>query len=419
MSDYIMTFLKPDYYKDFACTGQDCRSNCCSYKWNIPVDKKTYKKYQKIKDVNLSKKLNDYVKYNKQGESTLEYGYIKQLEDNNCCAFQTKEGLCEIHQKLGSDYLCNTCDKYPRVYSKFNNNIECGLCVSCEALGEILLKKKDMIMFETDQNIVDINTLKKEVSVINNNMKDENIINNYPLIKATSIAILQNRDYCIDDRLCHLLFFLKKLDEYIKSNLFDQISSLCENIIYMIENKELDKLTDIKVDLNYQMNICFMILAGYSFKDETNPNEIINKICDAYGGTFTVDVKDEKYVVNKKYLPIYEQSLKDYYSYIKDKDHFIENILVNEFHSKMMPFYRGFDVFESALYICLYYVTMRMAVGSYLQNHKNMSDTELIDIFAIYGKRMLHSDDSFNFVLKFLKQSNNSNLQNIIMLIKP
>ena len=44
-----MKVLKPFYYDDFKCIAGDCIDNCCHAEWEISIDKKTYKKYRKLK----------------------------------------------------------------------------------------------------------------------------------------------------------------------------------------------------------------------------------------------------------------------------------------------------------------------------------------------------------------------------------
>ena len=46
-----MKVLKPFYYDDFKCIAGDCIDNCCHVEWEISIDKKTYKKFCRLKNV--------------------------------------------------------------------------------------------------------------------------------------------------------------------------------------------------------------------------------------------------------------------------------------------------------------------------------------------------------------------------------
>ena len=46
----MRTILVPEYYKQFQCIGGACEDTCCAG-WNITVDKPTYQKYKKVKEI--------------------------------------------------------------------------------------------------------------------------------------------------------------------------------------------------------------------------------------------------------------------------------------------------------------------------------------------------------------------------------
>ena len=43
-----MQITRPDFYKEFSCIAGSCPDTCCAG-WQIMIDKKSLKKYQKLK----------------------------------------------------------------------------------------------------------------------------------------------------------------------------------------------------------------------------------------------------------------------------------------------------------------------------------------------------------------------------------
>ena len=71
-----MKVLKPFYYDDFKCIAGDCIDNCCHAEWEISIDKKTYKKYRKLKG-QWGNKINNNIGRIRSNISDLRYGKIK------------------------------------------------------------------------------------------------------------------------------------------------------------------------------------------------------------------------------------------------------------------------------------------------------------------------------------------------------
>lgn len=43
-----MLYIIPDYYKEFVCIADQCEDTCCTG-WQIVIDKKSLKKYRRVK----------------------------------------------------------------------------------------------------------------------------------------------------------------------------------------------------------------------------------------------------------------------------------------------------------------------------------------------------------------------------------
>ena len=119
--------LQPSYYETFRCVGSVCEDTCCRG-WRVPVDKETYEKYRACSHPELGHKLHTLVSISPTRNSDDSYAEIKL--DHAVCPFLT-EGLCEVHAKLGEEYLCKNCATYPRVMYNVDGVLEQSLDLSC------------------------------------------------------------------------------------------------------------------------------------------------------------------------------------------------------------------------------------------------------------------------------------------------
>lgn len=131
-----MLYTIPDYYKEFQCIADKCEDTCCAG-WQIVIDKKSLKKYRKVRG-NFARRLHRYIHWHK--------GIFKQSEDKRC-AFLNEQNLCDMYTALGEKSLCKTCKRYPRHVEEFENVREVTLSVSCPEVARILLNKKEPVSF--------------------------------------------------------------------------------------------------------------------------------------------------------------------------------------------------------------------------------------------------------------------------------
>ena len=94
-----MQITRPDFYKEFSCIAGSCPDTCCAG-WQIMIDKKSLKKYQKLKGPFRNRLHND-IDWSEQA--------FRQYDHR--CAFLNEKNLCDIYSEAGADMLCDTCRK--------------------------------------------------------------------------------------------------------------------------------------------------------------------------------------------------------------------------------------------------------------------------------------------------------------------
>lgn len=415
MEKKVISVLKPDIYNDFHCIGDKCRNNCCEYRWRITIDKATYKKYKNIKgDKEFTQKFNSCVKVNKDKTSTNDYALLIQPQDDKLkykyrCPFQQDNKLCEIVCKYGPDYLCQTCKSYPRVENHVDDNtyiytIDC----SCEEVLRIIGKKNEPIdLVPTEEEISNNkliqlnNRLTNSITLNKNKLTDE-----YLYILMICLAIVQNRDYAVDDRLIHLGVYLNKLDEILQSNNISNIKSESEKIIYAIENHLLDDICKTKTNYEVQLQLVIALLNGI-YDKEDNP-EFFEKAKQNLGNKISINL-----------LKLHKERLNNLQKYMKDnnKDIFWENYLTLIILSSMFPF--GEEKFmDSYIVLSTQYVVVKTLLAEYMENDDKISNEDMYDILAYYNKKALHNHVCSEIILKFLDEHNINDLPHILAIMK-
>lgn len=125
-------------YKEFRCAAADCPDSCCG-NWLIEIDDESLEMYKKLAD--------DGDELFQKGISWDEKCFL--VHDNGDCAFLLPNGLCHIQRNYGEEYLCRTCDGYPRHIEEFPGVREYSISVSCPVAADTLLKTENPLTWST------------------------------------------------------------------------------------------------------------------------------------------------------------------------------------------------------------------------------------------------------------------------------
>lgn len=220
----FLNIYAPDYYNDFKCISNQCKHNCC-IGWEIDIDEDTYEKYKNINS--------EFGKRLRSGISTEDELHFC-LSENERCPFLNDNNLCDIIINLGEDHLCQICDDHPRFRNFFSDREEIGLGLCCEAVAELILKRKEKTEFITisgNGELID----SEETSFFDNRNK--------------VYSILQNRDYIVNERIKQLCATYEiSLPQWDFSKWSDILRNLERLDIKW--DKYLDKLTKLD-SINY------------------------------------------------------------------------------------------------------------------------------------------------------------------------
>src|ERR1700722_17013596 len=109
--------IRPTYSERFRCIGPACEDSCC-VGWAVPVDKAAYEKYQTVPAGPLRVLLDEnIVPIEESATESPTPGHFARIKmpPSLDCPMLTEERLCRIHAELGEEFLCRTCDLFPRI----------------------------------------------------------------------------------------------------------------------------------------------------------------------------------------------------------------------------------------------------------------------------------------------------------------
>lgn len=141
--------ITPRYLKDFKCVGDRCRDTCCAG-WQVSIDKKTYKSYQRIEDGPLRTLLQTHIKPVRSGDrSEANFARVVMDKDGSCPLLQ--DSLCRIQRSVGEKMLSETCSTYPRVTNVVDGVYSKFLTPSCPEAARLMLESDDALDFVVEE----------------------------------------------------------------------------------------------------------------------------------------------------------------------------------------------------------------------------------------------------------------------------
>lgn len=222
-----MYYYYPDYFDSFRCVGGvKCPDSCCHI-WQITVDKKTLKKYNKVKG-ELGRRMRK--KIDKKTGNIVPHG------KENRCEFLNDDNLCDIVLQLGENYLCHTCHTHPRHEEVYHNVRERSLAITCPIVCKELLMRESPVTIQIKKdNKIDFfdryfdNSLYAQLSYIRDNM----------------LSIVQDRQFAIFKRMALILV----ISHYIQRHINKRQSRLRKSFINKIFSSYPDFLPVEKKDI--------------------------------------------------------------------------------------------------------------------------------------------------------------------------
>lgn len=204
--------MVPSYFEEFTCIAGKCEETCCAG-WYIAIDEAAYKKYKKVKDPGMKKRLEKEVVERKGSVSKACVAKIKLK--NNRCAFLAKDNLCDLYKQLGESYLSETCRVYPRNINQVGEKQELSLALSCPEAARRILLSKDKMTFKEEEDRWHLPVVGGHVTIEAGRWR--HFEDAFIVIRQQLIDLLQDNTRGFMERWGRLAAYFEQLDRYKKN----------------------------------------------------------------------------------------------------------------------------------------------------------------------------------------------------------
>jgi lysine-N-methylase len=207
----MLDHLRPQYARNFRCTGSASEENCCRG-WDVIVDRPSYRKYEA--NPTLQPVLQECFKLITDHPNETKHAVIK-YRFSSICPFLSAERLCRLQQEYGDDYLCVTCATYPRVPRKIESLCEHALSLSCiEAARLVLL---DPQLTPANENAEEARYTRFIALKEKGRCANDSPMRYFWDTREFCLLLVQDRSYLLRQRLFFLGMFCKRLDEILSA----------------------------------------------------------------------------------------------------------------------------------------------------------------------------------------------------------
>ena len=384
-----MKVLKPFYYDDFKCIAGDCIDNCCHAEWEISIDKKTYKKYRKLKG-QWGNKINNNIGRIRSNISDLRYGKIK-LKDKGCSLLDEK-GLCTIHANLGVGYLCNTCKVYPREITKLGEIYERNLFMSCPEVARYFVKHKENFYFNMGEE--ELSDLDKDYII--DKSYDEKLYNLLWDSRSLAMEIIQFKEIEIWKRIIFLKMLTDKIQKLIDEENYENYEKVLNTFRNEITNIDvINSLDKIKFVEDVKFDFIQSIINKSSQLKRVKYSELINDYYEMFNAT------DDK----KENLKLLFEKEREFNIFLKDYENILENLLIYLIYGYFMLALYSKDLNKQVNKVVITYSMIKMLLlGRWYKNNKNLTEEDFVEVLYVFSRVIEHSSTFLNKIYEAIKE---------------
>lgn len=408
--------LQPSFYSKFECIGSKCKFNCCTHMWRINFKKEEFRNIKrKIKTEEFREKFKDAFEMPK-GEDN----YLVKFDERGDCRFLDEDGLCSVYKEVGPENMSLTCKIFPRFCTYYIDRYECFLSIGCEEVIRLLLKEKEGISLEViEREVEDFEKQSSERIVINKHKIKDNTVHYWNDLKILLLGVLQNREYTFGERMVVLGLAMRKVHEMQENNLFHKVPEYIENFIlefYDTNNKQnySKAFQNINRD-GYIRALNTLNFCGLGqVKNFNQFDEKIAKRIQIQSNAVMENLKitklDVKFSTEK-----YQQAIKDFEEFLKGREWWIENVMIEGFLAIKMPFFVDGSIWGNYCAMALLYSAMLFMWTCLLEKDSTEEDFALYT--SIIARELFHNQTYINVLKNHLKEMESDSLAHMAMLV--
>ena len=357
-----MKIRVPSYYKKFKCIASACEDTCCAG-WDVVIDDETYERYEKLEG-SFGDRLRSKMIVDEDGEHIF-------VLDGDRCPFLDQHNLCDIHKEVGEQYLCYTCEQYPRYTEEFGDLKEMGISLSCPEAARIIFRNEIPVIYE----FIEDEQLGQKV-----HDEDEAILEDFFRCRETIFNIIENPETSLGIAASVVLKFIEELQDRLD---FDEIEALDEIIKRYNCPKEISKIVDTlsAYPINDEDMYEDVLVYFKTYRDlvHINGNDPlgINKVLSTYW--HSEDVRATYTESHKRFQLFYEEKRVNF-----------KKILLYFIYRYFMKSFYDFDMSSKIKVAIMSTIMIKELAVFRLQENGIFSDADMVDISHSYSKDVEH-----------------------------
>ncbi|MCC6177575.1 MAG: flagellin lysine-N-methylase [Chloroflexi bacterium] len=204
------------YLTRFACIGPACEDHCCGGWQGIDVDAPTLAAYHAVQHPTLGPALHELVVVNDDPWTSPDEAATIPVPPGGACPFLTGARLCAIQDALGERLLPVSCDTFPRQATLVGDAIDVAGRLACPEVARLVLLADDALAIEAiqpDRRLTERARFWVEAPWSDAPPPDDPR-HHYHLVRAQIIALLQQRQLSLPERMARLGTALHDLDSH-------------------------------------------------------------------------------------------------------------------------------------------------------------------------------------------------------------
>jgi lysine-N-methylase len=392
---------QPKYFEGFRCIGADCEDTCCAG-WGIPVDQRTYEKYQSLTSHRIADKpLTTLVEINPAGSSTGDYAKLR-LEGGSCPALH--EGMCGIQESLGEAYLPDLCSKYPRVLNMTGGAVERSLHLSCPEAARLVLNDPEAMVFH-ERLEEHVPHRSRSLSAITDDPDGQMY-----QVRARVIELIQERSVRLWKRIVVLGFAVDRLAGVDMA----QASVVLEDCIERLRNGAFDGIFRVlKADPRFQLETVLELVVARIGTDYTAPRFLECYKEFMLGLAWAPECSLEELTARYSFA-----SQRFFRPFVRLHEHVLENYLVNYIFRTVFPYRSRLpeqkfaidssrkSMRHSLVLLATHYAIIRaMLIGMAGLHRESLSTEHAVKLVQSYSKAFLHSTAFETEAIEYLEKN--------------
>jgi len=342
----------------------------------------------------------------------------------NICPFLNETKLCNIQRMYGESFLSVTCSVFPRVYNFLDGRLELSLDFSCPHATDLALSDPTPIRF-TVQETEDYSRIYKIASLnLNDTTYPSRIYPYFEEVRKFIFTLMQNRNYSLENRMIILGRFCNDLHQQINPSK-EQILQLKAGYMHSINLREFDFFINSIPKSPAAFLKTIVSLLEYRLKTGATSKQFIECMNQFKQGLCITDQISEEALSSN-----YTKTKSAYYDpYMKEKEHILENYIVNYIFKSVFPYGKQSSIFNTdtfivkqtvlsgfALLVLHYTLIKNMLVGISGYYKEQFCQQHILNLIQLYDKNIGHDVPYQQKLLQFFDENKMLNFSGIIML---